>query len=312
MALYAPFVASVATRFLISSLCRPARLLGRDDEPSGHSDSLAYTGMSGDFSGTVVTLFVRRDDVRSSLPPELTIVENDELPDWLRQRDDHPVILLAGRQANLGKRKLLLGRYRTVPLFRPYLETFLAVPFLKPRASQGPSPCFHFVRVPCETFWPTETGILCMGWPKIQCPMQVDEQDRIQHYSIKDERGVEPLLSVETDLTDPVPLDPGQDSLDKIISMLSQPLVLINDGTLLFFRFDLRFEAAALSAVSASGTIYPGLLPALNEPRHFASPKITDVEFGAFSLKTTFMNRLLEKRGQDSFSGKARTVIKES
>lgn len=295
LALYYPFVASVATKFLVSSLCHPSRLFGRDDQPNGHSDSLSYTGMSGDFSGTVVTLFVNRDDVQASLPPQLTIVENDELPDWLQQRDDHPVILLVGKQVNLGRRRLFLGRYHTVPLFHPYLETFVAVPFLKPKTARGPRPCFHFMRVPCETFWPTETGILCMGWRKMQCPMQITEQGQVQHYSIKDESGSEPLLSAQTDLTDPVALDASHDCLAKVISMLSQPHVLIKGQKLLFFNFDLRFEAATLRAVSASGTIHPGLLPSISEPRDFSSPKITDAEFGAFFLETTFMNRLLEE-----------------
>jgi len=295
LALYYPFVASVATKFLVSSLCHPSRLFGREDESDGYSDSLAYTGMSGDFSGTVVTLFVNRDDVRASLPPQLAIVEDDELPEWLRQRDDHPVILLVGKQVNLGRRRVFLGRYHTVHLFQPYLETFVAVPFLKPKAARGPRPCFHFARVPCETFWPTETGKLCMGWCKMQCPMQITERGQVQHYSIRDPNDGEPWLSARTDRTDPVALDAGHDSLARVIRMFSQPHVLIKGNKLLFSSFDLRFEAATMNAVSVSGTVHPGLLPSIAVPKDFSSPRITDAEFGAFSLQTTFMNRLLEE-----------------
>lgn len=151
--LYYPFLASVVTKNVLFESWRllfPAM--------DGDVESLAYWGMSGDFFGTAVTVFVKRDDVQSLLPPELAIVGDDELPDWLGERDDHPVILLLGRQSNLGKRKPILGTFRTVRLFRPYLETFVGIPFLKPRASEGPSPCLHFVRVACSKFWPTQTG----------------------------------------------------------------------------------------------------------------------------------------------------------
>ena len=292
---YWPFVTCAVTKFVIAALSRLRHPSNQDDEPDGNLESLSYTGMSGQFSGTIATFFAKRADVQSWLPPELTIVEKDRLPEWLQDREDHPAILIFGKQASLGRRRPIRGRYRTVPLFRPYLEAFVAIPFLKPRASQGPSPCFHFVRVPCSKFWPTELGKLFYGWPKIQCRMRMSEQGETQHYSIGGEGGSNPLLSAETDLTGSVPLDPSQDSLDKVISMLSQPLVLVKGQELLFFNFDLRFEAATLKAASASVTVYPGLLSATNERMDFSFPRITDVEFGAFFLETTFMNRLLER-----------------
>jgi len=298
--LYYPFVASAATKFVICSLCDPRRLLGQDAEPDAHAGSLSYEGMSGKFSGTVVPLFMKRTDVESALPAELTILPEEELPAWLQGRDDHPVILLVGKQENLGKRKRLLGEYRTVSLFGPYFETFVAIPFLKPRASEGPSPCFHFMRVPCSTLWPTELGVLCMGWPKIHCPMETTEHGQVQTYRIKEKKGGKPWLTVETDLTDSVAVDGNHNALDKIRSMLSQPHVLVQEGELVAYRFDLRFEAAVIKAVSASGTIHPGFLPWIHEPVDFAPPKITDSEFGAFRLETTFMNRRLATASGDA------------
>jgi len=125
--------------------------------------------------------------------------------------------------------------------------------------------------------------------------MQKTEQGQVQHYSIHDERGKDPLLLAQTDMTESVPLDATGASLARVISMLSQPLVLIKGRELLFFRFDLRFEAATLKEVSTSATIHPGLLPWLTKPTDFSFPRITDSESGAFYMETTFMNRLLDR-----------------
>lgn len=293
---YWPFVTYAVARFLITGLCKLRHPSRQGHHPHRNPESLSHTGMSGRFSGTIATFFARRADVQSWLPPELTIVEKDRLPEWLRDREDHPAVLIFGAQTSLGKRRFFLGRYRTVPLFRPYLEAFVAVPFLEPRASGGPSPCFHFVRVPCSTFWPTELGKLCFGWPKIQCRMRMSEKGETQKYSIEDEGHRNPLLRAETDLTGSVDLDPRQDCLGKVISMLSQPLALVKGEELLFFSFDLRFEAAALKTASASVTVYPGLLSADSGRMDFSFPSIVEAESGAFVLETTFMNRLLERR----------------
>jgi hypothetical protein len=290
-----PAVAFAVARFLIPALLRPWRPPGLDWRRGRHSDSLAYAGFSGRFSATIVTLFLNRALVESSLPPQLTIVDDDQLPDWLRGRDDHPVLLLIGKQASLGRRRVLFGLLQTFPLFRPYLETFVAIPFLKPRDSEKPSPCFHFVRVPCSTFWPTELGIFQMGWPKMQCPMEMRQEGETLHYSIMDEENRRPLLTAETDLTDAGDLAAGDGCLSKVISMLSQPHVLFVGKGMDTYRFDLRFEAASLKAVSARGTVHPGLLPSITEPIEFDAAKISESEFGAFFVETTFMNRGLEK-----------------
>ena len=112
-------------RHVAPALCRPWRPPGLDWEKGPHSDSLAYAGFSGRFSATIVTLFVGRALVQASLPPKLTIVGDDQLPDWLRGRDEHPVILLIGKQVSLGRRKPHFGMLQTFPLFRPYLRPFL-------------------------------------------------------------------------------------------------------------------------------------------------------------------------------------------
>ncbi|HUT94658.1 MAG TPA: hypothetical protein VMY37_34700 [Thermoguttaceae bacterium] len=295
VAFWRPAAAFAVMKPLLPALFHPWDPMGLDWERGPHSDSLAYRGFSGRFSATILTLFVKRSDVQSSLPPELKIVDDDRLPDWLQGRDDHPVILLFGRQTDLGNRRPIFGLYQTFRLFRPYLETFVAVPFLEPKASQKPSPCLHFVRVPCNTFWPTEMGILQMGWPKIQCPMEMREEGQTLHYSITDPESGRPLFAAETDLSDPVGLTAGDACLEKVASMLSPPHVLFVGRIMDTYRFDLRLEAAGIRAVSARGTVHPGLLPSITSPIDFAVPKISQSEFGAMFVEATFMNRALKK-----------------
>jgi hypothetical protein len=302
IAFWIPAVTAAVMRYLLPGLCRPWHPMGLDWERGPHSESLRYAGFSGRLSATVVPLFVKRAHVQSSLPPELTTLDDDELPDWLRGRDDHPVILLFGRQTHLGRRRSIFWLHQTVPLFRPYLEAFVAIPFLKPKGSGKPSPCFHFVRVPCSTFWPTEIGIYRMGWPKVQCPMEMRQEGHTLHYSIMDGENGRPLFTAETDLTDPVDVAADDPCLAKVASMLSQPHVLFVGGAMDSYCFDMRLEAARIQAVPSRGTIYPGLLPCITEPIDFDVPRITESEFGAFFVETTFINRTLEKSPRPLFS----------
>ena len=140
--------------------------------------------MVGDITGTVVTIFAGREDVQSLLPPELTFANDDTLPAWLRERDGHPVIAIIGSN-EIGRRKRILGRYHTVPLFPNFLETFVAVPYLRPVDGADSETCFHFARVYCQKFWPTEVGRLCVGWPKQQCPMRLSQEGDVQRYEIE-------------------------------------------------------------------------------------------------------------------------------
>jgi len=285
---YVPFLVWV----VIKSLAR-SWMLFLPEEKDEHAASLAYAGMSGNFSGTVAVFYAERSVVESWLPAPFALVERDELPDWLKERDDHPVILMFGTMAS-GKRMRVLGRYETMPVFPTFREAFLGVAFLKSTVG-GPSPCFHFVRVHCSAFWPTELGILFGGWPKVQCPMTIAGQGSTQTYSIRDERGKAPWLTAETDLTDPEPLDLEHRGLAKVRSMLSLPLGLIKAGReLVFTTFDWRLEAATVKAVSASATLHPGMLPQITQRIDFSFPKIADDASGAFVLETTFMSRALK------------------
>ena len=183
------------------------------------------------------TLFVNRGDVESLLPPELTIVDDDQLPDWLRQRDGHPLIAIIGT-SKIGARKRILGEHRTIPLFPSFLETFIAVPYLRAVDGGAPSPCFHFPRVFCETFWPTELGVLCVGWPKRQCPMRLNDDGERRRYEIDDDRTGKPVLSATIELSDQKSVSLHQSAMSRVAEMFSLPLVLIKNKRLRTIRLE--------------------------------------------------------------------------
>jgi len=125
--------------------------------------------------------------------------------------------------------------------------------------------------------------------------MEMTQQGETLRYRIMDRENRRPLLTAETDLADPVDLAAGEECLHKVVSMLSQPHVLFIGRRMDSYWLELRFEAAGIRAVSARGTVHPGLLPSIAEPIEFAVPKISESEFGAFFLETTFLNRALQK-----------------
>ncbi len=284
---YGPFVVWVT----IKSLAEVWTLFVR--EPKGeHAASLAHEGMSGKFSGTVAVFYAARDEVARWLPPQMALGRGDELPDWLRARDDYPVILMFGSMAS-GMRKRMLGRYDTIPVFSTFREAFLGVPFVRPIPG-GPTPCLHWVRVHCSAFWPTELGIN-VGWPKVQCPMKTARRGDVSTYSVRDERGRRPWLEAETDLADPFALNLDHPGLAKVNEMLSRPLGLVKERELEFTNFDWRLEAAAARAVAATVSLHPGYLPQITERKDFSFPPVADDGSGAFFLETRFMSRLLER-----------------
>jgi hypothetical protein len=287
---YVPFVTLAAIRYAISTIGRSKRPAVVDGLPENDPDSLSNSGMTGDLRGTVVTFFARRQDVESLLPPELTIVDDDMLPDWVRESGGHPVIAIIGSN-EIGIRKRILGEYHTVPLFRTFLETMIAVPFLRPVDSDQPTPCFHFPRVYCETFWPTELGLLCAGWPKLQCRMRLRQDGDERQYVIEKERGGEVLLSATTNMAAPADVDTRQQSFRRIVEMFAQPLVLIKNRKLRKIDWNLRLNSAKLKSVAADLTLYPGFFPSANDSMSFSFPGVTECEFGAFYMETTYLNR---------------------
>jgi hypothetical protein len=284
---FVPFLGVAFLRFLLSRF--------RKMPPESHPESLAYDGMSAELSGTITPLFLDRALVRSLLPDALALVEKDIDPTWPGGENMHPVLLVTGK-VRTGKRLRIGSQYRTAQLFNPFLESYVAVPFVRARAFDHPSPCLHFAKIYCQAFWPTELGVLCVGWPKTQCPMEMSSTAPGHSYSVKNPEDGNPWLSLQTvvDEQGASPLAANDVCLASVREMLSQPMIVLKGAKHQINSFDFRFEAAEITPVAASGVLHPGALNHGNEAISFQAPPITDSPFGAFHISTTYMNRVVE------------------
>jgi len=284
---FVPFLGIAFVRFILSRF--------RKTPPESHPESLAYDGMSAELSGSVTPLFLDRQLVQSLLPDALALVDNDEQPVWPGGDTVHPVLLVTGR-VKTGKRLRIGSQYLTAHLFNPFLEAYVAVPFVRARAFDDLSPCLYFAKIYCQTFWPTELGVLCVGWPKTQCPMEMSDTTPGHSYSVKNPEDGNPWLTLQTvvDEKDSRPPEPSPANFQSVIDMLSQPMIVLKGTKLQINSFDFRFNAAEITPVSSSGVLHAGALIAGSEAIDFQVPAITDSPFGAFHILTTYMNRVVK------------------
>ena len=293
--LFLPFLAWSILRFIAKALT--SLVVGHSGNVEPDPQSLEVDGMTGKISATVVTLFVDRHVAGSLLPDALTIVDDEQLPGWLRERQDFPLVLLLG-SSEIGRRKRILWRWQTVDLFPEFLETFIAVPYVRPKnqdcIESADAPYFHFARVYCEKFWPAELGVMCVGWPKKQYPMSAERRGSTTEYRIlTEDRGTVLNASIDQSTgqhedqreSQPWAVDPQAKS--RIIEMLSLPLVLIRRGRLKVIEFNFRFHVARFAPASAAVNLNSAIFPIDD-----CEPTATqDDAFPSFHLTARFMNR---------------------
>jgi hypothetical protein len=229
--------------------------------------------MSGDYSAVVITRFVDSPLVASWLPEGLALAA--ECP-----FEKHPVLIMLGRQRNLSRQRY----FRVYPRWGDdYLETFIAVPYLKLRGQADKPPVFHFVRVYLDNWPATEKGIELYGWRKI-CTRLRYRHGRDYRIFFR-EHGQ--ILAARTDLSLGEPVSEDNPSLVSIRQMLRPPMVLRKDGCLNTYRFDLHLDCARIRSVPTHISIHDGFLPGLPaDETHVAG--INDAEFGAFYMNTYF------------------------
>ena len=227
--------------------------------------------ISGDFCGFVVTLFLEPKLVQSWLPEGLVLAPETPF-------DRHPVIVLSGRQQNLARTKRAT---RYLCGMQDYLETFIAIPYVKMNARpQGP-PLFHFVRVYLNNWPATIRGIRRFGWPKICTDMSwTNESYRIGGTG-------SPIFFARTVDTEHPLINESTGSLQSLQQMLSQPLVLKHEGRFQVYDFNLQFQQALVEPVAVELAIHAGFMPDL-PPRRMLVRGIAETPYGAFSIVTHF------------------------
>jgi hypothetical protein len=241
------FLVSLTLAILSATVCRGAPL--NEVKPSeGERGGKRSEVMSGSFSGMVVPLFLPPAVVRSWLPPGLQLAS--ECP-----FRTHPVIVMFGSIDDLAREKLVTVKPR---FGRHFLETFIAVPYLRLEAAPRGAPVFHFVRI----YTPIATS---------------DDTYRITP------EGTATILGAQMDYTHLKPVSAGNHSLRQIEAMLSQPLVLRHEGVYNTYTFDFHFEKAAITSMPVSLEINQGFMPQLT-PMQGKMPGIAESDFGAFHL----------------------------
>jgi len=228
--------------------------------------------LSADFSGVAATFFLDRDLVESWLPPGLRLAE--ECP-----FEDHPVIILFGTQRDLTRQKWLTLKPRWG---RCYLETFVAVPYLKLQHCQNGKPVFHFVRAYLNNMPATTQGIKRFGWPKICTPIHAGGRE---YRILRGTRGA--VFEADTDYGKLKAVDSNNESLRQIQQMLSQTLVLRHRGRLDRYRFNFHFNTARISPAATRIQLREGFMPGL-DPTEVAIAGIDEADFGAFAIQCRF------------------------
>jgi hypothetical protein len=228
--------------------------------------------LSGTFAGMVVTLFVPRQVVQSWLPQGLHVAG-----EYTNQ--DHPVIILFGSIDDLTREK----RVTIKPRFgRHYLETFVAIPYLKLDSAPQAKPVFHFVRVYSDSARGTTQGIKKYGWPKIYTPIQATDTS----YRILRE-GSTAIFEAEIQSNSVQTIDPRLNSLQRIRDMLAQPMVLKHEGAFHAYAFDFHLEKANLVSLGTTLELRDGFLPQFKLAKR-SIPGIAGADLGAFYMECRY------------------------
>lgn len=232
--------------------------------------------MSGDFSGEVITLFIERETVQSWLPVGLSMAEDCPF-------ESQPVLILYGTQRNLARTKRIR---RYLPYGEHYLETFVAVPYLRVDSSRYNEHVFYFARVYLDSLRATELGIERFGWKKVYTRLS----DRDRDHSIWNPRG-QLIFTASGTPTPARPIPSGNSSVATIKNMLSQTLVLKHNGRFNRYDFNLHFASACVEAVDAQVRINQGFMPGL-EAMEGEVAGIDEQPFGAFHIRCHFTKQL--------------------
>lgn len=228
--------------------------------------------MSGDLCVVVFTLFVDLKTVASWLPSGFVLAEECPFP-------QHPVIVLYGTQENLMRQRRIAW---ALCWGRNYLETFVAVPYLKLAQCPERPPVLHFVRVYLNNWPATIKGMRRFGWPKLCTHME----SCACGYRIFSGCG-EKIFDARAGHSEAEPLRGKNESFSQIRQMLSQPMVLKRDACFEAHAFDLHWDEACVLSVRTHVQMREGFMPGL-PATEISVAGINEGDYGAFHLNTRF------------------------
>ncbi|MCE9553375.1 MAG: hypothetical protein K8T91_08365 [Planctomycetes bacterium] len=213
------------------------------------SQKKAVRGMTGDFDGLGMVLWVTRDEARRLLP------NSDLQLDYPGDADRHPIVVLLGAEHNVG---VQLGRSYVHPRFlQEYENAYVIVPYLRHPSTDQHVYIFSKIFVSDEKV--TERGSKLNGSPKVHAAIE-DAADRFL-VDYQGERRIDLTMQEKPPAAKPqavVAQSPRSNNTpataDLLRAIFRQPKIEFSPNVHLF-SFDFMAEAAGLTPAIVSGTI---------------------------------------------------------
>ena len=241
----------VASSTLVVLVCfagewlAPAAALAQ--APRERAEKNALRGMTGEFDGVGIVLWVSRDEAKRLLPnPELRL-------DYPSETDRYPIVLLLGSQHDVG---VQLRRSYIHPRFlKQYENAYVIVPFLRHSAASGHVYTFSKIFVSDERV--TEQGAKLNHSPKVHAEIE-DGRDRfVVNYD--GQRRIDLALQENPPAGKLHPASTGTQSgaestVEFLRAVFRQPKIEFSPNPHVF-AFDFMAEASGLSPAQVSGTV---------------------------------------------------------
>ena len=217
--------------------------------PRDRAEKNAVRGMTGEFDGVAMVLWVSRDEARRLLPnPDLQL-------DYPDDADRHPVVLLLGSEHDVG---VQLRRTYVHPRFlRQYENAYVIVPYLRHPAAAGLVYTFSKIFVSDERV--TEKGVKLNHSPKVHAAIQ-DAADRFV-VNYEGERRIDLTMQENPPAEKLQALVAGTRACahapatpDLLRTIFRQPKIEFSPNVHLF-AFDFMAEASGLTSAIVSGTV---------------------------------------------------------
>jgi hypothetical protein len=243
-----------------TSICAAANSsappVAQAQSPRDRSEKNAVRGMTGEFDGVGMVLWVSREDARRLLPsPDLRL-------NYRGDGDSYPVVLLLGSQHDVG---VQLRRSYIHPRFlKQYENAYVIVPYLRHPAAKGD--VYTFSKIFVSDARVTEQGAKLNHSPKVHAAIE-DAADRfVVNYegqrridlTMHDNPPASKLRAVSAANT-PV-LSKQTSNVELLRAIFRQPKIEFSPNVHVF-AFDFMAEASGLSPAQVSGTV---VVPAAN------------------------------------------------
>ena len=222
-------------------------LAARAEPPRERAEKNALRGMTGEFDGVGMVLWVSRDEAQRLLPnPELRL-------DYPGEADRYPIVLLLGSQHDVG---VQLRRAYIHPRFlKQYENAYVIVPYLRHPAASGHVYTFSKIFVSDERV--TEQGAKLNHSPKVHAEIE-DGRDRFV-VTYEGQRRIDLAMQEDPPTGKLHEASAGthsgaQSTVEFLRGVFRQPKIEFSPNPHVF-AFDFMAEASGLSPAQVSGTV---------------------------------------------------------